>query len=267
MHLNVLLRKKPRLSGLVSLYNKEKNVHKSQALANGDYAIRQGVMYDLYGEYREGTGSVIVEERSAPFQGVSRVWMLTNTPYSQEGNSATTGVYFVIAKNQIADPEDFMVVECNIETTQLSAALSPASVLEKVRAVFGLNISETAEVFGITRQTAYQWMKLTEMDQVRSHENRDRIKQLFGAVQSWQTYPPLKGRWLHSILPSGNTVLDLLKSSPIDLDALQAAYQVLSASGEERRREEGENTTKAVTALADAFSGLGSGRKSRRGAT
>ncbi|MFN2312703.1 MAG: helix-turn-helix domain-containing protein, partial [Spirochaetia bacterium] len=97
-------------------------------------------------------------------------------------------------------------------------------VLDWVRAVFGLNISETAEVFGITRQTAYQWLKLTDMEQVRSRENRDRIKLLYGAAQSWQSHPPLKGRWLHALLPAGNTVLDLLKDPQLDLDALHAAY-------------------------------------------
>ena len=206
----------------------------SQTQANHDHAIRQGAMRNLYDEFREGTGSVIVEEYSVPFHGVPRVWMLLNTAasFSQAWNSATTGAYLVFAKNQIDHSEALVSMWYGLEAAT-SAALSPASVLERVRAVFGLNISESAEVFGITRQTAYQWMKLSEMNQVRSHENRDRIKELFAAVQSWQTHPPLKGRWLHSILPSGNTVLDLLKASPIDLDALQAAYQVLSATTED----------------------------------
>jgi hypothetical protein len=156
-------------------------------------------------------------------------------------------------------------MEFNLEAALPPVAISPTSVLDGVRAVFGLNISETAEVFGITRQTAYQWMKLTDMEQVRSHENRDRIKQLYGAAQSWQNHPPLKGRWLYALLPAGNTVLDLLKAPQIDLDALQAAYQALAASTADRRREEGERATQAATALAGAFAGLGAGRKARKG--
>jgi hypothetical protein len=236
-------------------------VHNSQALANREYAIRQGVMRNLYDEYREGTGSIIVEDQSAPFQGVPRVW----TSYSLESHSATTSVYIVITKNQIDFPDAMASRGFNLEAALPPVALSPALVLDLVRTVFGLNISETAEVFGITRQTAYQWMKFTEMDQVRAHENRDRIKQLYGAAQSWQTHPTLKGRWLHALLATGNSVLDLLKTSPVDLDALQAAYQALSASAAERRREEGERTTQAVNALAGAFAGLGAGRKSRKG--
>jgi hypothetical protein len=239
-------------------------MHNSQAQASRDFAIRQGAMRNLYGE---GTGSVFVEEQSDPFQGVPRVWMLLNpaTPYSREGHSATTGVYIVITKNQIDHPEAPAAMEFNLEAALPPVAISPASVLDGVRAVFGLNISETAEVFGITRQTAYQWMKLTDMEQVRAHENRDRLKQIYGAAQSWQSLPPLKGRWLYALLPAGNTVLDLLKAPQIDSDALQAAYQALAASTADRRRKEGERATQAATALAGAFAGLGAGRKARKG--
>lgn len=239
-------------------------MHNSQRLASRNLAIRQGAMRRLYGE---GTGSVIVEAQSDPYQGVPRVWMLLNpaSPYSREGHSATTGICIVITKNQIDLPEAPVAIEFNREAALPTVALSLASVLDGVRAVFGLNISETAEIFGITRQTAYQWMKLTDMEQVRSHENRDRIKQLYRAAQSWQNHPPLKGRWLHALLPAGSTVLDLLKDPQLDLDALQAAYQALAASTVDRRREEGVRATQAATALAGAFAGLGSGRKSRKG--
>jgi hypothetical protein len=238
----------------------------SQMLANRDFAIRQGAIRRFYSD--EGTGSAIVEEKSAPYQGASRVWGLLSpaTPHSREGHTATTGCFLVFIKNHIASPEVPTAMEFNFVAAQAPVALSPASVLDMVRTVFGLNISETAEVFGITRQTAYQWMKLTDMEQVRSHENRDRIKQIYGAAQSWQNHPQLKGRWLYALLPAGNTVFDLLKATQIDLDALQAAYQALAASTTERRREEGERATQAVTALAGAFAGLGAGRKARKGA-
>ena len=244
-------------------------MYNSQALANREYAIRHGAMRNLYGEYGEGTGSIIDEQQSAPFQGVPRVWMLLSPAdlYSWGDHAATTGACLVFIKNLSACSEAPVAQEFNLEAELATAALSPAYVLDLVRTVFGLNISETAEVFGITRQTAYQWMKLTEMDQVRAHENRDRIKQLYGAAQSWQNHPQLKGRWLHALLPPGNTVLDLLKASPVDLDALEVAYQALSASTADRRREEGERATQAVTALAGAFAGLGAGRKSRKGAS
>lgn len=241
-------------------------MHDSLALVRRDFPSRQGDMRSLY---REGTGSVIVEERSDPFQGVPRVWMLLNpaAQYSREDHSATTGVYIVITKNQIDLPEAPAAMEFNLEAALPPVALSPASVLDRVRTAFGLNISETAQIFGITRQTAYQWMKLSDMEQVRAHENRERLKRLYGAAQSWQNLPPLKGRWLYALLPTGNTVLDLLTSPQIDLGALLAAYEALAASTVERRREEGERATQAATALAGAFTSLGAGRKARKGSS
>jgi len=235
-------------------------MYDSLTRASRDFAIRQAAMRSLYGE---GTGSVIVEEQSAAYRSVPRVWMLLEPapPYSREGHSAT-GFCIVIIKNLA---EALGALELTLEAALPPVVLSPASALDGVRAVFGLNISETAEVFGITRQTAYQWMKLTAMEQVRSQENRDRIKQLCGAALSWQNQPPLKGRWLHALLPAGNTVFDLLKDPQLDLEALQAAYTALAASTADRRREEGERATQAATALAGAFAGLGTGRKARKG--
>lgn len=239
-------------------------MHNSQALASRDFAVRQRAMRRLYDE---GTGSVIVESLSDPYQGTPRIWRLLSSgvPSLWEGHSATTGTCIVIVKNSISSQEPPVSMVFNFEAAQPAVARAPASVLDVVRTVFGLNISETAEVFGITRQTAYQWMKLTDMDQVRAHENRDRLKQLYGAAQSWQNHPPLKGRWLHAFLPSGNTVLDLLKAPQVDLNALQSAHQALSASTADRRREEGERATQAATALAGAFAGIGAGRKARKG--
>jgi len=239
-------------------------MHNSQALASRDSAVRQRAMRRLYDE---GTGSVIVEAMSDPYQGAPRIWGLLSSgvPSLWEGHSATTGTCIVIVKNSISSQEPLVSMEFNFEAAQAQVALSPASVLDIVRTVFGLNISETADVFGITRQTAYQWMKITDMEQVRAHENRDHIKQIYRAAQSWQKQPQLKGRWLYALLPAGNTVLDLLKAHQVDLDALQSAYQALTASTADRRREEGERATQAATALASAFAGLGAGRKARKG--
>lgn len=239
-----------------------RNSHAQEAR---DYAIRQNALRSFYG--RAGTGSVIDEANSAPFQAALCAWdlLITTARPSPGSHSGTTGGDIVFVKNCAISAEGPSVQAFSREVALPSVAISPASVLDRVRSVFGLNISETADVFGITRQTAYQWMKLTDMEQVRSHENRERIKQLFVATQFWQSKPPLKGRWLHALLPSGNTVLDLLKSSQLDLDALQAAYRLLATSELERRRAEGERSTQAVTALAGALTGLGGGRKVREG--
>ena len=235
-------------------------MHNSQGFTNRDFAIRKGAMRQLCSE---GTGSAIDEVMSDPYQGAPRLWRLLNPadPSLWENHSATTGACLIIIKNAIDPPGSVWSIELNVETRKALAIHSPASVLNQVRTVFGLNITETAEVFGITRQTVYHWMKLIDMDQVRAHENRDRLKQLNNAVQLWQNYPPLKGRWLHAFLPNSSTVLDLLKAAQVNLNDLQAAYKALSASTADRRREEGNRATQAVPKLAGAFAGLGGGRR------
>lgn len=237
-------------------------MHSSHAQAERDFAIRTRIMRGIYSE--AGTGSLIDATRSALYPAAVPEWGLLTIPGTlpaKWGSFAATGAFYVVIKNCADAPA---VHEFDLEAALPRVALSPATVLDRVRNVFGLNISETAEVFGITRQTAYQWMKLVDMEQVRAHENRERIKQIYGAAQEWQRHPPLKGRWIHALLPSGKTMLDLLKAPHIDLAALRTAYLSLAAGTADRRRDEGARATQAATALASAFTGLGAGRKVRK---
>lgn len=258
----MLLHEKPRPNGQASWY-KEMRVENLRTTANFWSANRQGSsMRNLY----EGTGSVIVEDRSTPFQSVPRVWLLLSPeePNLIEGNSATSGTDLVFIMNQSILSGATVVTSCALEAEPFSAMLSPASVLDVVRTVFGLNISETADVFRITRQTVYQWMKLTDMEEIRSHDNRHRLRQIYAVAKLWQNLPQLKGRWLHALLPTDNTVLDLLKASEVGRDALLAAHHALSARTLDRLTEEGERATQAATALMGAFASLGAGRKVRK---
>jgi hypothetical protein len=212
----------------------------------------------------EMTGSVIDEARSIHHPDLPSYWSLgVFTDQREFGHkTATTGQELVLFRNEV--DRTVVVLGYHFEASQ--TAVSPAAVLEAVRSVFNMNISEAAEVFRVTRQTAYQWMKLTNMDLVRARENRERLKQLYAASQAWRDLPPLKGRWLHSLLPSGRTLVDLLKAPEIDLNALRLAHTSLASSSNERHIQEGVRTTQAVAALADAFTGLGSSRKVRKGA-
>lgn len=229
-------------------------MYRHQLANNYSLALQRDNLSNNRRRYHEGTGSTIVEEQSA-YNSYS--WPLPAVrKFGHQSNSATTGMSVIVIKVQAEALKSLVAAHYE--------SVSPASVLINARDAFGLNISETAEIFGITRQTAYQWMKFTEMDQVRSHDNRTRIRDVYSAVQSWQSRPKLKGRWLNSLLPSGKTVLDILKGSPIDLNGLENAYNILSASKDDRQRMEGELATKAMAALEDSFKGLGSGRKIRK---
>lgn len=222
----------------------------------------------------DSTGGTIAVHESAPYPLLPRMWdLLGATSMGEIDRSATTGVTVVIYKYisgarkaiQVAAPAIATLHEVLPAMPKPAVVISPAAAVDMARSIFGLNISETADVFHVSRPTIYQWMKLEDIEQVRSREDRERIKAIFQAAQLWQESLPLKGRWRQAILPSGTTVLDILKAQQFDPDALKAAYTTLAASTEARRKEEGERAQQAISKLAEAFSELASESKARKG--
>lgn len=222
----------------------------------------------------DSTGGTIAVRESAPYPLLPSMWdLLGATSKGEIDRSATTGVALLICKFISGAPKAILVTtptlatphEALPATLMPAVVISPASVVDMARSIFGLNISETAEVFRISRPTIYQWMKLEDIEQVRSRKDRERIKVIYQAAQQWQKFPPLKGRWRQAILPSGTTVLDLLKTEQFDPTALKAAYTALAAGTEVRRKEEGERAQQAISKIAEAFSELANERKARKG--
>jgi len=214
--------------------------------------------------HSEVTGSAIDEEWSIHHYDTQGYWPLSVFAAQREFgcSTATTGQVLVFVRYEVDGPRG--PVFLHVDAPMVAA--SPAVVLEAVRDAFAMNISEAAEAFGITRQTAYQWMKQTNIEQVRSRENRERLKQLYAAALTWKELPPLTGRWLHALLPSGQTLLDLLKVATIDANTLRSAHAALASSSHKRRIEEGERATQAAAAFATAFGNLSSGLKGPKGA-
>jgi hypothetical protein len=227
-------------------------------------AIRQRAMSSYFMDDSTG-GSLLVDDGRGCYI-VSHGWSTVDANPTQDFSRSSTAGEFIEYVKCMTGALTAFITDKPTRTVahQVPAAVSPASVLNMVRNAFGLNVSETADVFQITRQTVYQWLKLSAMEQVRSHADRERIKMLYRAAQTWQEHPPLKGSWLRAILPSGITVLDILRANNVDLDSLKAAYITLSASSPQRRLDEGERAAKAATSLANAFAGLGSGRQERK---
>lgn len=239
-----------------------------------DFPVRQGA-YDRYVK-ESGTGGMLIESPSkALYVLAPRMWNLLRVDPRAYANSATTGVdvVFVKVSSEFAGvlPSFGCKQEATLPVLSLPAipavVLSPASVVDMVRVAFGLNVSETAEVFGVTRQTVYQWMKLGDLELVRAKAYRERIKAIYQVAKAWQDNPPLTGRWQEALLPSGRTVLDLLKAPQIDLAALQEAHTLLAASTQGRRREEGERTKRALQGLAKAFTQMAQDSLARKAKT
>ena len=231
-------------------------------------AARSGVMLtsalDRYFSDDSTGGTIAALAPTDSYPGFPSVLsLLTETPSGKLFASATSGMIFVVRK----DTSGGLNYSQTAGSADLAPAVivSPASVVDRARSVFGLNISETAEVFRVSRPTIYQWMKLQDSAQVRSRADRERIKAIYQAAQLWKARAPLKGRWPQTILPSGTTVLDILKAPKIDPDALMDAHTALEIGTEARRKEDGARARQAISALARAFSQLASEKKARKG--
>lgn len=107
-------------------------------------------------------------------------------------------------------------MQCEQTHTLVPSPVTPASIVDMVRTTFVLSVSDAAEVFRVSRPTIYQWSKLKSMEQIRSGEDRDRLKKLYGLVATWAARPALRGSWYRHVLPSGQTVIDLLKGEQLD---------------------------------------------------
>lgn len=161
-----------------------------------------------------------------------------------------------------------LIHEVKPETIQAfgtaASNISPAEMLKSVRDTFMLNISDSAQVLKISRPTVYQWSSLADIEQIRAHKDRERLKQLYRLAQSWIHRGQLLGRWLHETLSSGKSVLDLLSEENIDEVALFSAHSQLLANRSRLRTAEHERSMAAARSLKWAFSRMASNEASRK---
>ncbi len=142
--------------------------------------------------------------------------------------------------------------------------ISPADVVEKVRNIFALNISEAASVFGVSRPTIYQWTRLGELGQIRSRHDRERLKTLFRISKSWAERGPLHGRWLNEAIHDEKSVFDLLCDRRLDEKALLLAHDTLLTRQHNRREVEHNKAVATVDALRNVFADLAAKQDARR---
>ncbi|MFH2000030.1 MAG: hypothetical protein ABIK28_10130 [Planctomycetota bacterium] len=147
------------------------------------------------------------------------------------------------------------VFSIEIRPVQVSPVLTPAEMLNTVRDVFTLNVTDAARAFLVTRPTIYQWASLDDISQIRARNVLKRMKELYGLAIKWKSLGPLTGRWANMPLRdcSGQSVVDLLTADPIDHQAVLGAHAQLKAASAQLRQAEIDRSVKAVKALEGAF--------------
>lgn len=144
-----------------------------------------------------------------------------------------------------------------------SPVVTPAEMVTFVRNTFMLTVSDASKVFRVSRPTIYQWGNLTDIDQVRARNDRERMKELYRLSLDWKGRKKLTGRWAFQVLRNGKSVVDLLSAESINHQAVLEAYGQLMSNSETLRQAEIARSTRAVNALARAFDRMGTNEKRR----
>lgn len=198
------------------------------------------------------TGTTIVATDVTSYAATSRL----NIP--GVSNTSTGIGFLVVEKLGRVTPEQgiYRVAELN--------PLRPLDIVTFVRDVFGLNVSDAAQVFGVGRPTIYLWANALDMGAVRTAK-QDRMKQVYRVAKLCEKVAPLPVGALKAALPeSGETLLDLLSEEPINLNKVGQAMQRLKSMAPAFRQLEHEKSVKVVKELKGAFKAMGTNQASRK---
>ncbi len=120
------------------------------------------------------------------------------------------------------------------------AILSAADMLSSVREFFGLNMAQTARVFGISRATLYNHVNTDSAPVVVYQELHSLVEKL--AVDS----PDGLGSKIKSVLVENETLLDILYTKPLNLNRIEEVTKIITATNESDRPKIGLNKLRST---------------------
>ncbi|MEH6652247.1 MAG: helix-turn-helix domain-containing protein [Motiliproteus sp.] len=127
-------------------------------------------------------------------------------------NPATSNLR-IIADNVFQLPESADVV-------------SPApELVSSIQSYLGLNVSQLAEIVGVSRPTIYSWKKGKEEPNEANVARLMHLKNLIEEVSP--DYAPLLGKFLKRALPSGINMAEVLSDPSSDKASFNQAYEML----------------------------------------
>ena len=128
-------------------------------------------------------------------------------------------------------------------------ALSTAQLLSKIRDIFGLRMSEVAQIFGVSRRAAYDWLE----GATPRPDTVARIYTLSRYAEELRTAGLIHvERYMHRPVISGRSLLELLKSG----DSVETAIAVIKRTAAEEaknRKQLGSRTSDTNTASINGF--------------
>lgn len=106
-------------------------------------------------------------------------------------------------------------------------AVSVSERLAVIRAAFSLQISQIADILEVSRPTIYGWISQGQQPQPR---HRDRLNNIYALAKFWNTKSavPLGAEAMLAPDAAGETLIDCLKDTDINLDTVEDRLQALS---------------------------------------
>ena len=109
----------------------------------------------------------------------------------------------------------------------------PSEALTVIRAALGTNVTQTAQVLRVTRQTIYAWLAdKTELQLSK----RIRLEQVRAIAEQWnaQSQSSLRGH-LHRKILDQRTLLDILSEEQLGIDDVEKCFEILATAKPKRK--------------------------------
>jgi hypothetical protein len=156
-------------------------------------------------------------------------------------------------------PDDFDVeiisnfrgpVQYKVRLKQVaSVAPTTAQLLSMIRDVFALRMSEVAQIFGVSRRAAYDWLE----GATPKSESTARIYSLSRyAVELKASGLSNMEHFIHRPVVAGRSLLDLLKTGE-NLEQAISIIKRTASEEDENRKQLGRRTSETNTAAVDGF--------------
>jgi hypothetical protein len=207
------------------------------------------------------TGSVLYQVSGHGSTALVRIHESAHVPFMHLFDRFSADLQRMIAPSTGTNP----IYGIRTYPVLVSPVVTPSEMLNTVRNTFMLNVSEAAKVFHVTRPTIYQWVNLTNIDLMRAHNDRERMKELYRLSLNWKKLGKLSGRWTSQVLRFGQSVIDLLSADTIDHDAVLNAHTQLWVAVSSLQDAELVRSVNAAKALSKAFDRLALLEKERKG--
>lgn len=125
-----------------------------------------------------------------------------------------------------------------------------ADKIALIRSTLSLNVKELAAVLLVKRPTVYAWIAGTAQPQ---HQNRKRIDNVAALARDWTALceRPL-GSLRKETASDGSSIMDMLKSDPIDTQGVRSLFKGAAAKMKQQKRA-GKHMSLAERAKARGF--------------